>query len=254
MIKNHIVGFKKEISEAEQKSKDSFFTWFDGGKNADDSFVKGAWDFSTHIAKYLVKYIDSPEDKTILEIGYGGGRLLSTASKYFKKAIGIDIHNCRKIVEKELKSRGVNNFKLIENSGTDIPIEDSSVDVIYSFIVLQHVEKIKIFNQYVAQAYRVLKPGGIAILYFGRYCKFSVGRKSKIFYCIDRIIEKIVLLKGFKEIPAQINCINLLVSLNYAKRTSKKVGFIVCQELVSKRINSDGTNYGLQHGLVLKKD
>lgn len=253
MIKSHIIGFKKKIFEAEQKSKDSFFTWFDGGKNADYAFVKGAWDFSTHIAKYLVKYVDNPENKSILEIGYGGGRLLSAASKYFKKAIGIDIHNCRKTVEKELKLRGVNNFQLVKTNGIVIPVENSSVDVVYSFIVLQHVEKIEIFNQYIAQAYRVLKPGGIAILYFGRYCKFSVGRKSKFGYLIDKILEKIILLKGFKEIPAQINCINLLISLNYAKKISKKVGFIVCQELVSKRINSDGTTYGLQHGLVLKK-
>ena len=83
MIKNHIIGFKKEISDVEKKSKDSFFTWFDGGKSADYAFVKGSWDFSTHIAKYLINYVDNPENKSILEIGYGGGRLLSAASKYF---------------------------------------------------------------------------------------------------------------------------------------------------------------------------
>src|SRR3989338_1267175 len=125
---NHKQQFKQNIREAKEKSQDAFFTWFDGGKNTDACFVKGAWDFANYVAPYLFLYIHEPEQKTVLEIGYGGGRVLGAAAKYFNNAVGIDIHDCQDTVLRELKKRGISNVSLYTTDGEKIPLSNSSVD------------------------------------------------------------------------------------------------------------------------------
>jgi ubiquinone/menaquinone biosynthesis C-methylase UbiE len=251
--RGHIVGFKDEINSI-SSSHDEFFTWFDDTSNADTAFIKGSWDFALHIAQPLASVIVDPDKKIALEIGHGGGRILASASKSFEKVYGIDIHNNNNIVEAELKIRGVRNFELLQTKGDEIPLKEETVDVVYSFIVLQHVEKYKIFESYLEETFRVLKPGGIALIYFGRKCRFSLRNASRLSYWIDRILEKIILPKGYQEIAAKVNCTNLFVSLSCAKHLCTKIGFKVIDTVVSHK--DVPNNYGLfggQHGLILKK-
>ena len=251
---DHISGFKREVNKAKGTSKDAFFAWFDGAKDADAAFISGAWDFSHYFARPLSFHLKKPETKIAVEIGYGGGRVLAAASKYFKEVIGVDIHECSETVNAEFKKRGITNAKLYTGDGKSIPLNDASVDVVYSFIVLQHVEKIEIFRAYIKEAYRILKPGGIAVLYFGRYCRFSLNKESKVLYEIDNLLEKYKLHKGYKEIKAEVNCINLLVAKGYMKRLAKHMGFSIHEELVSRKGIPNSTKiYGLQNGLLMKK-
>lgn len=251
MQRDHITGFREEIKKADTLSKEAFFTWFDGGNSVEDVFVRGAWDFATFIIQPLAPYITKCEEKTALEIGYGGGRMLAASSRYFHKVIGVDVHECKGNVAAELQKRGVHNFALYSSDGKSIPMGNDSVDVVYSFIVLQHVEKIEIFKQYIDETCRVLKSGGIAVLYFGRYCPLSIHKDSKLLYLADRVLERIKFWKGYREIKAEVNCINLLVTMPYAKKLCSS--FIICQELHSFIYKSGKKFYGLQHGLVLNK-
>ena len=252
--RNHILGFKEEIAKAAEISNDFFFTWFDSATDKDSAFQKGERDFLIHIANPFLSNCSSPEEKVALEIGYGGGRLLAAGSKFFKKVIGIDIHEMEKRVDAELRERGISNFELYRSDGEKIPVNENSVDVVYSFIVLQHVEKIQIFRELLKESYRVLKPNGIAIIYFGRYYLFSIGSNNRMLYFLDNVIEKYSLRKGYKEIKAPVNCTNLKISLNFAKKICSDIGFEVVCKLISYKDSSD-QNYlfGGQHGLVLKK-
>lgn len=133
-------------------------------------------------------------------------------------------------------------------------MEEDSVDFVYSFIVLQHVEKMGVFENYLNETYRILKPNGIAVLYFGRKSILSLNRSSRILYFVDRFVEYFLLPKGFQELPAKINCTNLIVSLSYARSLARKTGFEVLSELVSHKKVPDGiTLYGGQNGLVMRK-
>ncbi len=252
--RGHVVGFREEIDNVAHKGKDAFFTWFDSAKNADTAFLRGQWDFMVHIALPLSKYISSPEDKIALEIGHGGGRILLAACRSFKKTIGVDVHDNNKLVEEELKSRGVSNFELLKSDGSTIPVEDSAVDIVYSFIVLQHVEKIAVFKRYLEETHRVLKSGGIAVLYFGRKFFCRLNSNSRFSYSIDCLLERLLLRRGFEEIPAKVNFKNLVISLRYAEKLAKRCGFITLNRCVSHKKVPDGISlYGGQHGLVLKK-
>lgn len=252
--RGHIVGFKEEISKAASSSSDDFFTWFDGSRDTDSAFVRGGWDFMLHIAQPASAYITNPEDKIALEIGHGGGRILSAACKYFKAVIGVDIHDNNELVSNELKARGIHNFKLIKTNGCQIDLESSTVDLVYSFIVFLHVEKYDIFKNYIEEIARVLKPGGIAVVYFGRKYLLSINRSSKLLYMFDRLVENILLPRGFREMPARVNCTNLQISVSHAKRVAKDFGFEVLDVLVSHKNVPDGARlYGGQNGLLLRK-
>lgn len=252
--RGHVVGFKEEISKAADANDNTFFTWFDAARDKDTAFVRGSWDFALHMAQEFAPHISHPEEKVIMEIGHGAGRILAAASRAFKHAIGVDIHENNEKVAQELNARGIENFTLFQSDGKTLPVPDASVDCVYSFIVMQHLEKIEVFEAYLREVYRVLNPGGVAVLYFGRKYKQSINRDSKLRYLWDKWMEGIRMPKGYEELPAKVNMTNLRVSLSYATKQAKAFGFTVHKELVSKKTVPDGVNlYGGQNGLVLKK-
>jgi ubiquinone/menaquinone biosynthesis C-methylase UbiE len=254
-LREHIAGFQDEIGKNAEQGKDAFFTWFNDSIDTDTAFIRGSWDFLVHIGLPIAKYLDHPEDKTILEIGHGGGRILASACRSFKTGIGVDIHNNNALVDSELKKRGIANFKLLQSNGKTVPVENDTVDIVYSFIVFQHLERIEIFNHYFEETYRILRSNGIAVLYFGRKSFFSHNRKSVFLYWIDRILENLLLFKrGFVEIPAKVNETNLIVSLYYVKRLVRRLGFEILGIVVSHKKVPDGVSlFGGQHGLILRK-
>lgn len=92
------------------------------------------------------------------------------------------------------------------------------------------------------------------MLYFGRFAKFSGYRHSRILYLVDKLLEGLVFWQGYREIPAAVNDMNLLITLRHAKGVVQKAGFTVLGSYGSRRKIPDGTHiYGLQHGLLLKK-
>ncbi len=250
---DQITGFKREIDKASKKNQKVFFNWFnESGGDVDSNFLKGMCDFFTFILFPTMKFIKNPKEKTALEIGYGGGRLLAASAEVFNNVIGVDIHNNRSLVETELKKRNIKNFKLIQNDGQTIPLKSQTIDFIYSFIVLQHVEKIEILKQYVKESYRLLKPEGIAILYFGRLSQFSKNRKSRFIYWLDRFFDKLW-IRGYREINRNVNETNLVVTLSCAKNIANKIGFTIIGSGVSRE-GGDIERYRGQHYLVLAKN
>ena len=129
--KGHILAFKETIAKNALGDESEFFNWFNKTGDKDCTFIRGAWDFAIHIANPSAKYLDKPEEKNVLDLGYGGGRILAAAANAFKSVVGIDVHNQNELVEKELKDRGVKNFKLLQNDGRTISLEDGSIDFVY---------------------------------------------------------------------------------------------------------------------------
>jgi ubiquinone/menaquinone biosynthesis C-methylase UbiE len=250
--KNHILGFKEEIEKASKGNAQDFFNWFDeSGGDIDTNYIKGQCEFILYILMPILNELKDSKNKTALEIGYGGGRLLAAASFIFAKVIGVDIHNNMAAVKEEFQKRSIKNYQLQQNDGKTIPIKNSSVDLVYSFIVLQHVENIEILQSYLKETYRVLNNDGLAVLYFGRLYRISHETNSKVLYKIDQILEKIH-PKGYSQVLAKVNYTNLKVSLGYAKELSRQAGFSIIDEGVCKKL-PDLNEYSGQHYLVLKK-
>ena len=102
-------------------------------------------------------------DKDVLEIGCGTGLLLKEVDGLAKSANGIDISPGM------LEKARLRGLDVMEGDATDLPYEDGSFDVVYSFKVLAHVRDI---DKALREAARVTRRGGILILEF--YNRYSI--------------------------------------------------------------------------------
>jgi ubiquinone/menaquinone biosynthesis C-methylase UbiE len=104
----------------------------------------------------------------VLELGCGTGLILGRIAAMAKHAEGIDLSEG--MIDKA-RARGLN---VRVGSVTDLPYEDASFDVVYSFKVLAHIPDIA---KAIAEAARVTRPGGTMILEF--YNPYSLRYLAK---------------------------------------------------------------------------
>jgi SAM-dependent methyltransferase len=96
-------------------------------------------------------------DSVFLEIGAGDCRLPLAAAGRVRKVYAVDVS--------DEVNKGINppaNFELILSNGTDIPLPDGSVDVAFSYQLMEHVHPDDAVEQ-LRSLYRVLAPGGVYV-------------------------------------------------------------------------------------------
>jgi len=104
-------------------------------------------------AKLLEALAD--KNKTVLDYGCGIGRVLKHVAPMFKTAYGVDV--CQDFLTKASEyCNGIDNIRLTK---------PKKVDVVYSLMVMQHNSPEK-RKQIMADIYKMLKIGGIAIIQF----------------------------------------------------------------------------------------
>lgn len=159
----------KEYWQDNPKSIDDsleFMQWFDMHESKNAVWVSGYLDLHQRILnKTVLREIKSTHDKSCLEIGYGGGRILNAAYCMFEKCYGVDVHECKKRVANITPNK-------IDESNLLLPeelhnIKDESLDLIYSYIVFQHFDSIETFNFYADIINKKLKKGGVFNIFYG---------------------------------------------------------------------------------------
>ncbi|MDA8071296.1 MAG: class I SAM-dependent methyltransferase [Actinomycetota bacterium] len=96
----------------------------------------------------------------VVEIGCGMGRMTRPLALRAGKVIGVDVSE--EMVRRAREALAdLTNVTLFVGSGIDLAgIPDASADVVYSFIVFQHIPDPAITCRYVRDIGRVLRPGG----------------------------------------------------------------------------------------------
>ncbi len=138
-----------------------FFNWFDSINDLGELEVAAERDFKFAVSSR----IPLDKTKTILEIGFGGGRLAAQACKACKHYYGIDIYENFENTIRYLKKKDLRNFNLY-NSKEKSKI--SSFNLVYSFIVIQHFSSIKVLESYLDFISEKITDDGIAILWYGK--------------------------------------------------------------------------------------
>jgi SAM-dependent methyltransferase len=240
-----VEDYSAAIQSARKEGENSFHNWFNSAADVRESIIKGHWDMSTHILTPAVEQgLRFPQRLTALEIGYGGGRLLNAACSFFHHAIGVDIHSEQQAAEEFLNSQGKSNFTLHTCDGISLPVESESIDFVYSFIVLQHLPRFSTFESYWRETHRVLRPGGVAQLYFGSWRKLN----RKVRWANHR--------QGHFEVPdPQPNHTTLVLRVGFAKALARRLGFSVVDSGPSRRYAIHGAcnSKGGQDYLTLLK-
>ena len=96
-----------------------------------------------------------------LEIGCGPGRLMRPLARHFGEIHGVDVSDEMIRRAGELL-RDTPNAHAHHSSGSDLAqFPDDKFDFVYSFAVFQHIPSRDVVFNYLREARRVLKPGGI---------------------------------------------------------------------------------------------
>ncbi len=103
----------------------------------------------------------NPQSLAALEIGCGPGRLLVPLSRVFGQVAGVDV-SPEMIARARENLAGIPNARAELASGADLgAFADDSFDFCYSYAVFQHIPDRDVVWNYLREARRVLRPGGL---------------------------------------------------------------------------------------------
>jgi ubiquinone/menaquinone biosynthesis C-methylase UbiE len=107
----------------------------------------------------LARHADLGED--MLEIGPGPGAATEWLRHQVKRltAVEVDDDAARKLAERYADS----NVRVVVGSAAELGYPDESFDSVGSFTMLHHVPTLALQNKILAEAFRVLRPGGVLI-------------------------------------------------------------------------------------------
>ncbi|MCS6773872.1 MAG: methyltransferase domain-containing protein [Thermoflexales bacterium] len=132
------------------------------------------------IERYLMPHVrragHDPALLRALDFGCGVGRLSAAMARRFKTVTAVDLSG-------EMLARGralfpdLSNVCWMQGNGIDLrPLADASHDVVFSYLVLQHVPEVRLALGYVAEFCRVLAPGGILCIQFSHRSAYALRR------------------------------------------------------------------------------
>ncbi len=107
-------------------------------------------------------------DRDVLEVGCGTGLILERLAPLARRLEGVDLSPGMLM---RARARG---FAVREASATELPFDTGSFDVVVSFKVLPHVERL---DEALAEMVRVTRPGGYVVAEF--YNRWSLRYLSK---------------------------------------------------------------------------
>ncbi len=131
--------------------------------------------------KFLFDYAEN-NDK-ILDLGCGNGRCLDFLKDKKIDYTGID--NSEELIKIARKKYPQINFQVAD--ALKLPFPDNSFDKVYSIAVLHHIPSGELRVQFLKEAKRVLKPGGVLILTVWKF-----HRKKELFCLIKYTILKLI--------------------------------------------------------------
>jgi SAM-dependent methyltransferase len=249
-------GFRNEIKALLKKGDiDAFYHWFDGGETKAGAFEKGADVFHRVIYPYAKKYLKGrlrEGDVTALDLGYGAGTKILTALNFFQKVYGVDVHDEWEFILQSIAVPEGKEVILLTGDGHTIPVGPSEIDFLYSWITFCHVGTIENVESYLGEIYRVLQPGGIAVLFFTRLMRSG---KSQTWKEVEADIEMEKATEGFREggPESKVRSINLVMAMWKMDELASRFGFNILDKTASWDDTPSGRVFHGQYGIVIHK-
>jgi ubiquinone/menaquinone biosynthesis C-methylase UbiE len=119
----------------------------------------------------LLQRLGRTLDGVVVDFGCGVGRLSRPLSSYADHVVGIDIAPTMLTTAKAVCVDRP-NIDFVLNDSPSLPLGTSTVDIVYSSLVLQHMPK-RLALLYLADFLRVLRPGGLAVVQVATRAHYS---------------------------------------------------------------------------------
>jgi len=107
--------------------------------------------------KHLMPWLPNKNDLTVLDLGSGTGFFTDLLASVYSRVIGLDLSKGMLHFAQESRDK---NITWLEADVHKIPLQDESVDFIYSNLVIQWCDPLDVA---IAEMLRVLKPSGLII-------------------------------------------------------------------------------------------
>jgi SAM-dependent methyltransferase len=143
--------------------EDAYYYAAFGRRNQDErEFFAGAAEVLHTLTREFVRLPEAPaQSRRALEIGCGPGRLMLPMSAHFGEIHGVDISE-RMVAKAREGLRGAPHAQVHVTPGDGLGMfGDESFDFIYSYLVFQHIPDPAIVLNYLREARRTLKTGGV---------------------------------------------------------------------------------------------
>lgn len=184
---------RKEIIQESKKKWDNlakenarYFILSNKESENEEGFKKaGEKDYNEFILNdQIIKERFIGRDKIVLEIGCGIGRMTEFFVKDFKKIYGVDISE-EMIKKGKERLAGINNIELLETDGVHLPLADNSMDLIFSYIVFQHMPSYEVVEKMFREIKRILKKDGL----FKVQLRGTPAKRGVWYYGVDYNID-----------------------------------------------------------------
>jgi SAM-dependent methyltransferase len=148
--------------------------------------------FLSDDVKEMVNYAEFGD--MVLDSGCASGRLYNFLKEKGVEYFGIDISE--KFIDAAKKTYPDGNFQVVD--ALSLPFTDKYFDKVLSVSVLHHIPSKQLQLQYMKEAFRVLKPGGLLILRVWDLWHQKEARKLILKYSLLKLIGRFKF--GFKDI------------------------------------------------------
>ncbi len=128
-----------------------------GHSGSEEQFLESG---ERDLADLVLDGIHLTREASAVEIGCGVGRLLIPLARRIERVHGVDISPVM-IETSRAYTASAPSVTTRVTDGTLAGVPDASVDLVFSFIVFQHIPAEGPIRTYVSEAARVLKPGGV---------------------------------------------------------------------------------------------
>jgi SAM-dependent methyltransferase len=147
-------------------------------------FQSGEDDYQAFVEPVLKRIRFNPAGKVMLELGCGAGRMTQSFAARFHTVYALDISS-EMLQRGQQLMPGKSNVVWQQGNGTDFAaVANESTDLVFSYLVLQHLPTEQLVSKYVSEIIRVLRPGGFFLFQFNSLPKPTMNLKGRVAWAI----------------------------------------------------------------------